>query len=45
MLVIGEKEKENGTVSVRKHKEGDIGVMALNEFMEKVKFEISEKSV
>ena len=44
MLVIGEKEKENRTVSVRKHKEGDIGVMALNEFMEKVKFEISEKS-
>ena len=44
MLVVGDKEKENGSVSVRKHKEGDIGVMGLNEFVEKVKLEISEKS-
>lgn len=44
MLVVGDKEKDSGTVSVRKHKEGDIGVMALNEFTEKVKFEVSKKS-
>lgn len=44
MLIVGDKEKENRTVSVRKHKEGDIGVMALNEFMEKVNLEISKKS-
>jgi threonyl-tRNA synthetase len=44
MLVVGDKERENGSVSVRKHKEGDIGVMGLNEFVEKVKLEISEKT-
>ncbi|NBG67311.1 threonine--tRNA ligase [Acidiluteibacter ferrifornacis] len=32
MLVVGEKEVENGTVSVRKHGEGDIGTMTIEEF-------------
>jgi len=32
MLIIGEKEIENGTVSVRKHGEGDKGTMKISEF-------------
>lgn len=32
MLVVGEKEIENGTVSVRKHGEGDIGTMKIEDF-------------
>ena len=32
MLVIGDKEAEEGTVSVRKRGEGDIGSMTLDEF-------------
>jgi|WetSurMetagenome_2_1015567.scaffolds.fasta_scaffold00001_107 threonyl-tRNA synthetase len=39
LLVIGEKEEESGTVSVRKQGEGDKGVMKIEEF---VKFIISE---
>jgi len=33
MLIIGEKEAETGTVSVRKHRDGDIGIMTINEFI------------
>lgn len=33
MLIIGEQEAENQQVSVRKHKEGDQGVMSLDEFV------------
>jgi threonyl-tRNA synthetase len=32
MLLLGEKEIENGTVAVRKHGEGDIGTMTIEEF-------------
>jgi threonyl-tRNA synthetase len=32
MLIIGEKEQENGTVSVRRQGEGDIGSMTVEEF-------------
>ena len=32
MLIIGEKEIENDTLSVRKHGEGDIGTMTIEEF-------------
>ena len=34
MLVLGNKEKENGTVGVRKRSEGDLGSMTLEEFKE-----------
>lgn len=40
MLIVGEKEAENGTVSVRKHGEGDLGEMTLEEFKEKIIKEI-----
>ena len=32
MLVLGEKEVENGTIAVRKHGEGDIGTMTVEDF-------------
>jgi threonyl-tRNA synthetase len=32
MLVLGDKEEEQGAVSVRSHEEGDIGAMSLDEF-------------
>lgn len=34
MLVVGDKELEDGTVAIRERKEGDIGTMSLNEFKE-----------
>jgi threonyl-tRNA synthetase len=34
MIIIGEKEVEAGTVSVRKHKEGDLGSYSIDEFTE-----------
>ena len=40
MLVLGDKEKEAGTVGVRSRKDGDIGAMALDEFIAKVVEEI-----
>jgi threonyl-tRNA synthetase len=43
MLIVGEKEKESGAVSVRKHKEGDQGSLALSEFIDKIASEIKNK--
>ncbi len=40
MLVLGDKEKEAGTVGVRSRKDGDIGAMDLDEFIAKVVEEI-----
>ena len=34
MLIVGEKEEESGTVSVRRQGEGDIGTMTVAEFAE-----------
>ena len=44
MLVLGDKELEDGTVAVRHRKEGDIGVMSLNEFVEKICVEKTNRS-
>ncbi|MCA6074601.1 threonine--tRNA ligase [Fulvivirga sedimenti] len=33
MLILGEKEQETGTVSIRRHGQGDVGGMALDEFI------------
>ena len=33
MLIVGEKEQENGVVSVRRHGVGDVGAMPLAEFV------------
>ncbi len=43
MLVVGEKEKEAGTVSVRRHKEGDKGALSLSEFINNIKSDIKNK--
>ncbi|HET8827742.1 MAG TPA: threonine--tRNA ligase [Pelobium sp.] len=40
MLIIGEKEMEDGTVSVRKHGEGDQGMMSIEEFSSHLQKEI-----
>ncbi len=44
MLVIGDKEAESGTVSVRSRKDGDLGAMPLADFIEKIKTEIATKA-
>ena len=44
MLIIGDKEKEEGTVSVRMREKGDVGSMPLAEFAERVKKENDEKT-
>ncbi|MBP2643406.1 MAG: threonyl-tRNA synthetase [Firmicutes bacterium] len=40
MIVVGEKEVEGGTVSVRSRKEGEIGSVPLSDFIAKVKQEV-----
>ena len=37
MLVLGDREMEQGTVAVRERSKGDIGVMSLNEFIDKAR--------
>jgi len=43
MLVVGEKEREAKSVSVRKHKEGDQGALSLSEFIDNIKESIKNK--
>ena len=45
MIIIGDKEKENGVVAVRSRKEGDIGTMTLEEFIARINQEVNEKRV
>ena len=42
MLIVGEKEENEGTVSVRKQGEGDIGTYTIEEFISLIKEEISK---
>ncbi len=44
MLVVGEKEQQSGTVSVRSKKEGDLGAMDVDAFVSKILKEIKEKT-
>ena len=44
MLVVGDKEVENGTVSVRARKDGDLGAMAVDAFRAKILDEIATKA-
>ena len=41
MLVIGDKEVQAGTVGVRSRKDGDIGAVAVDEFIKNIKEEIA----
>ncbi len=42
MLIVGENEKSEGTVSVRKQGEGDVGTMTIKAFAERVLSEVAE---
>lgn len=44
MLVLGEKEKQCGTVAVRNRKKRDLGVMSFDDLANKLLKEIAEKS-
>ena len=44
MLIVGTKEQETETVSVRRHGEGDLGQMPLEEFVDRIKGEIAKRS-
>ncbi len=43
LLIVGEKEQEAETVSVRRHKEGDKGVMTINDFINMVNEEVKKE--
>lgn len=43
MLVVGEKEQEQQTVSVRRHGQGDLGATTVTDFAMKVQKEVAEK--
>ncbi len=45
MLVIGEKEEQSGTVSVRKRGEGDIGAVSVDDFLSSAKKDIADKVI
>ncbi|MFT4645120.1 MAG: threonyl-tRNA synthetase, partial [Planctomycetota bacterium] len=42
MVIVGEKEENEGTVSVRKHGEGDLGTFAIEDFISLIKAEESK---
>jgi len=45
MLIVGGREEENGTVSVRERREGDLGTSPLEEFKARIVKEIEEKVI
>ena len=36
MVIVGDKDIENNTISIRKRKEGDLGAMTVEQFLEKI---------
>ncbi len=44
MLVVGDRDMENGTVSVRTRSGEDLGAMTMDEFLAKAQTEIADKS-
>jgi threonyl-tRNA synthetase len=45
MCIVGDKEISEQTVSLRVHGEGDMGKIDVNEFLEKVKELVKNKSL
>ena len=45
MLIIGDKEVENGVVAVRSRKAGDLGTMTLDAFIERIDEEVRIKAI
>ena len=43
MLIVGEQEEKDGTISVRKHSEGDMGSMSINAFGKMISEEVSKE--
>ena len=44
MLVVGDRDVENGVVSVRSRKGGDLGAMTLDAFKEKILEEVKARA-
>jgi threonyl-tRNA synthetase len=42
LLVVGEKEAQDGFISVRKHGEGDLGSMSVEDFVQSVQSQMAE---
>ncbi len=45
MVIVGEKEEQDGTVSVRKHGEGDLGTFSIEEFISLIEEEVQKTLV
>ncbi len=45
MIVLGDKEKQNGNITVRAHKKGDLGAFELNDFIATLKEERDSKKI
>ena len=45
MLIVGDKEREEGTVSVRKRDEGDIGALTKKDFIARILQENADKTI
>ena len=45
MLIVGANEQQDDTVSVRRHKQGDIGTFSLEEFISTVEEEIKQRTL
>lgn len=44
MLIVGDREAADGTVSLRQREKGDLGPVLLEQFIEKIKIEIQQKT-
>ena len=45
MLIIGDKEMENDAVAIRSRKEGDLGQMTVDSFINKIINEVNESII
>ena len=43
MLVVGDREQESGELAVRRHREGDVGALAVSAFLQQLRDEIDSK--
>ncbi|PKP36224.1 MAG: threonine--tRNA ligase, partial [Bacteroidetes bacterium HGW-Bacteroidetes-14] len=43
LLIVGEKEADNGTISVRKQGDGDKGAMSVDDFRQMIESEIKQQ--
>ena len=45
MIIVGEKEEQDGTVSIRKHGEGDLGTFTIEDFIQLIQKEVNNTLV